>query len=178
MCLKCSIVLNISHLFFLPWKSAAKLFPSPVGFLNFTFLSVHHAMPFLIKVIEISVPLSMRYNSSVSKEKIKSENQLKKLIRQMILTGSETITSRRKKQKTRQGIYYLPATITSCSVGINVYWIAAYCPYMISICLLHSSNSFSQQVFPPFVCYQIKLILIVILKKATAVQHKIFYSEQ
>lgn len=65
--------------FFLPWKSAVKLFPSPVGFLNFTFLSVHHAMPFLIKVIGVLVSLSMRYNSSVSKEKVKLENQLKKL---------------------------------------------------------------------------------------------------
>lgn len=65
--------------FFLPWKSAVKLFPSPVGFLNFTFLSVHHAMPFLIKVIGVLVSLSMRYNSKVSKEKIKLESQVQKL---------------------------------------------------------------------------------------------------
>lgn len=36
-------------------------------------------MPFLIKVIGVLVSLSMRYNSNVSKEKIKLENQLKKL---------------------------------------------------------------------------------------------------
>jgi len=36
-------------------------------------------MPFLIKVIGVLVSLSMRYNSNVSKEKIKLENQLQKL---------------------------------------------------------------------------------------------------
>lgn len=48
---------------------------------------------------------------------------------------------------------------------------------MISICLLQSSNSFSQQVFPSFVHYQIEWILIAISKKKQQ-QYKIFYSEQ
>jgi len=46
-------------------------------------------------------------------------------------------------------------------------------PYTISVFLLHSSNSFSQQVSPSFARYQIKLILTAILKQATAVQQKI-----
>lgn len=36
--------------------------------------------------------------------------------------------------------------------------------------LHHSSRSFSQQVFPSFVCYEIKLILLAILKQVIAVQ--------
>lgn len=43
---------------------------SPEGFLNFTFLSVHQAMPFFFKGIGVdSDSLPIRYNSRVSKHK-------------------------------------------------------------------------------------------------------------
>lgn len=49
---------------------------------------------------------------------------------------------------------------------------------MISMFLLHTINSFSQQVFTSFVHYQLKLILIAILKKSNSSTRYLFYSEQ
>lgn len=48
----------------LPLKSIVKLFPSPTGFRNFTFLSVHQAMPFLFKGILSLLSILRNVNES------------------------------------------------------------------------------------------------------------------
>lgn len=53
-----------------PWKATVRLLIPP-GFLNFTCLSVHHAMPFFAKGIAFLVPLeSIWYSSRVSERDI------------------------------------------------------------------------------------------------------------
>ncbi len=52
-----------------PWKATVRLL-FPPGFLNFTCLSVHHAMPFFSRGIGLLVPLeSIWYSSRVSETK-------------------------------------------------------------------------------------------------------------
>ncbi len=52
-----SSISNDISIFILPIKTAVRLELLPPGFLNFTCLSVHHAIPFFINGICVFVPL-------------------------------------------------------------------------------------------------------------------------